>query len=104
MNRMLQRMAGNEGGIRDALTRYTTPPTGAYYVVPANEALRAFSTGEINSERSLERGHGAALLICAGPRDDERDGQRTRKPGHPAHTDPLATVQHPLTDIEVGRT
>jgi porphyrinogen peroxidase len=44
MNRMLQRMVGNEDGIRDALTRYATPLTGAYYVVPATEALRAFVT------------------------------------------------------------
>jgi porphyrinogen peroxidase len=44
MNRMLQRMAGNEDGIRDNLTRYATPLTGAYYVVPATEALHAFST------------------------------------------------------------
>ena len=44
MNRMLQRMVGNEDGIRDALTRYATPLTGAYYVVPATEALHAFTT------------------------------------------------------------
>ena len=44
MNRMLQRMVGNEDGIRDALTRYATPLTGAYYVVPATEALRAFAS------------------------------------------------------------
>ena len=44
MNRMLERMVGNEDGIRDALTRYSTPLTGAYYVVPAVEALRAFAT------------------------------------------------------------
>ena len=44
MNRMLQRMVGNEDGIRDALTHYATPLTGAYYVVPATEALRAFAT------------------------------------------------------------
>jgi putative iron-dependent peroxidase len=44
MNRMLQRMAGSEDGIRDALTRYATPLTGAYYVVPATEALRDFAT------------------------------------------------------------
>jgi porphyrinogen peroxidase len=43
MNRMLQRMVGNEDGIRDALTRYATPLTGAYYVVPATEALHAFA-------------------------------------------------------------
>lgn len=40
--RMLARMAGIEDGIRDALTRYTTPLTGAYYVVPAVETLRSF--------------------------------------------------------------
>lgn len=47
MHRMLERMAGVEDGIRDALTRYSTPLTGAYYVVPALEALAAFvSPGE----------------------------------------------------------
>jgi porphyrinogen peroxidase len=44
MNRMLQRMLGNEDGIRDALTRYATPLTGAYYLVPTTEALHAFTT------------------------------------------------------------
>lgn len=42
--RMLERMAGAEDGIRDALTLYTTAVTGAYYFVPSVEALRAFST------------------------------------------------------------
>ncbi len=37
---MLESMAGVDGGARDALTRYTTPLTGAYYFVPSNEALR----------------------------------------------------------------
>ena len=41
---MLQRMVGNEDGIRDTLTRYATPLTGAYYVVPATDALGAFTT------------------------------------------------------------
>lgn len=41
--RMLSRMAGAEDGIRDALTRYTTPLTGSYYFVPSIEALRAFA-------------------------------------------------------------
>lgn len=36
---MLERMAGIPDGVRDALTRYTTPLTGAYYVVPAATAL-----------------------------------------------------------------
>jgi putative iron-dependent peroxidase len=40
---MLRRMAGaTDDGIRDALTRYTTPLSGAYYVVPSADALRAF--------------------------------------------------------------
>jgi deferrochelatase/peroxidase EfeB len=43
LHRMLRRMAGAEDGIRDALTRYTTPLTGAYYVLPSVEALAAFA-------------------------------------------------------------
>jgi putative iron-dependent peroxidase len=41
--RMLARMAGAEDGIRDALTKYTTPVTGSYYFVPSVEALRKFA-------------------------------------------------------------
>lgn len=41
--RMLNRMAGVEDGIRDALTRYTTAVSGAYYFVPSVEALRRFA-------------------------------------------------------------
>src|SRR6266566_3701895 len=41
--RMLARMAGAEDGIRDALTRYTTVISGAYYFVPSVEALRRFA-------------------------------------------------------------
>lgn len=41
--RMLARMAGAEDGIRDALTRYTTPVSGAYYFVPSIEALGKFA-------------------------------------------------------------
>jgi porphyrinogen peroxidase len=44
--RMLNRMAGAEDGIRDALTRYTTAVSGAYYFVPSVEALRRFAPGE----------------------------------------------------------
>lgn len=40
--RMLARMAGIEDGIRDALTRYTTPISGAFYVVPSVAALKKF--------------------------------------------------------------
>jgi len=38
---MLESMAGITTGTRDALTRYTRPLTGAYYVVPSTEAVRA---------------------------------------------------------------
>jgi putative iron-dependent peroxidase len=37
---MLESMAGLAGGGRDALTRYTSPLTGAYYFVPPAERLR----------------------------------------------------------------
>ncbi len=39
---MLERMAGVGDGIRDALTRYTTAQSGAYYVVPSVSALARF--------------------------------------------------------------
>ena len=42
--RMLARMAGAEDGVRDALTRYTTAVSGAYYFVPSVESLRGFAT------------------------------------------------------------
>lgn len=38
---MLERMAGVGDGVRDALTRHTTPLSGAYYVVPPVGALAA---------------------------------------------------------------
>ena len=37
---MLESMAGRTTGVRDALTRYTRPISGAYYFVPAAECLR----------------------------------------------------------------
>ena len=37
---MLGSMAGLAGGIRDALTLYTHPLTGAYYFVPSTDSLR----------------------------------------------------------------
>lgn len=40
LSTMLESMAGLRTGVRDALTRYTTPITGAYYYVPSNEGLR----------------------------------------------------------------
>jgi putative iron-dependent peroxidase len=39
---MLRRMAGQGDGIRDALTRHSTPLTGAYYVIPSLAALDKF--------------------------------------------------------------
>jgi putative iron-dependent peroxidase len=41
---MLESMAGRANGVRDALTNYTRPVTGAYYFVPCNEAIRAWGT------------------------------------------------------------
>jgi len=41
---MLERMAGIPDGIRDALTYFTKPLTGAYYFVPAIEAIAAYET------------------------------------------------------------
>jgi porphyrinogen peroxidase len=43
---MLRRMAGVADGVRDALTRYVTPLSGAYYVVPTVEALARFAPPE----------------------------------------------------------
>ena len=37
---MLESMAGLADGVRDALTRYTQPLTGAYYFVPSTQSLR----------------------------------------------------------------
>ncbi len=46
LTRMLNRMAGAEDGIRDALTRYTTAVSGAYYFVPSVQALHKFASEE----------------------------------------------------------
>jgi porphyrinogen peroxidase len=40
LSAMLASMAGLDGGVRDALTYYTRPVSGAYYFVPSIEALR----------------------------------------------------------------
>lgn len=44
LDRMLRRMSGAEDGLRDALTNYSTPLTGAYYFVPSLQALRRFAS------------------------------------------------------------
>jgi putative iron-dependent peroxidase len=41
---MLESMAGLKNALRDALTRYTRPLTGAYYFIPSLEAIRRFAT------------------------------------------------------------
>ncbi len=40
LSTMLESMAGLGNGVRDALTHYTRPLTGAYYFVPSSECLR----------------------------------------------------------------
>lgn len=53
---MLERMAGQADGVRDALTRHTTALTGAYYVTPSAamlvEAADAGPTAEGDQRRS----------------------------------------------------
>jgi putative iron-dependent peroxidase len=44
--KMLESMVGLDNGTRDALTRYTTPLTGAYYFVPSNESLRELAPAD----------------------------------------------------------
>jgi putative iron-dependent peroxidase len=39
LQKMLESMAGLKSGARDALTNYTKPVTGAYYVVPSIESI-----------------------------------------------------------------
>jgi putative iron-dependent peroxidase len=41
---MLESMAGITNGVRDALTKYTQPLTGAYYFIPSTQSLRRFGT------------------------------------------------------------
>jgi len=43
--KMLDSMAGLTNGVRDALTRFTRPLTGAYYFVPSTERIRQLSGG-----------------------------------------------------------
>jgi porphyrinogen peroxidase len=45
LSAMLDSMAGLTTGVRDALTYYTRPRSGAYYFVPSIEALRRYGTG-----------------------------------------------------------
>ena len=43
LHAMLESMAGLDSGARDALTRYTKPVSGAYYVVPSIESIAALA-------------------------------------------------------------
>jgi porphyrinogen peroxidase len=43
LSAMLEGMAGVHDGVRDDLTRYARPVTGAYYFVPSTTSLRRFS-------------------------------------------------------------
>ena len=45
LSRMLESMAGLITGVRDALTHYTRPLTGAYYFVPSTERRREVGEG-----------------------------------------------------------
>ena len=46
LSKMLESMAGLSTGVRDALTRYTRPLTGAYYFGPSTERLREVAVPE----------------------------------------------------------
>jgi porphyrinogen peroxidase len=46
LSKMLESMAGVTDGIRDALTNYTKPLTGAYYFIPSVEAISRFVTAQ----------------------------------------------------------
>ena len=43
LSEMLESMAGLTDGVRDALTKYTQPVSGAYYFVPSNQSLARVS-------------------------------------------------------------
>lgn len=47
LSTMLDSMAGLTNGVRDALTKYTHPVSGAYYFVPAAECLRQPTDGNV---------------------------------------------------------
>jgi porphyrinogen peroxidase len=51
LSTMLESMAGLAGGVRDALTFYTRPVTGAYYFVPAANRLCRFAEVDLGTAR-----------------------------------------------------
>lgn len=46
LSAMLESMAGVHDGVRDDLTRFARPVTGAYYFVPSTTSLRRYSDGD----------------------------------------------------------
>ena len=64
---MLESMSGLSGGVRDALTRYTRPLTGAYYFVPVRTRYggtspRGTARGKpehFRAQQAVESGTGA---------------------------------------------
>jgi putative iron-dependent peroxidase len=44
LQRMLERMAGHEDGVRDRLTDFSTPVSGAWYFAPPIDLLRALAS------------------------------------------------------------
>ena len=44
LREMLESMAGLKDGVRDALTRFTRPLSGAYYFIPSLDAIRSFAS------------------------------------------------------------
>jgi putative iron-dependent peroxidase len=47
LSAMLESMAGITNGMRDALTYFTKPLTGAYYFIPSTDALRPYATSPL---------------------------------------------------------
>ncbi|HMC37685.1 MAG TPA: Dyp-type peroxidase, partial [Actinomycetota bacterium] len=55
LSAMLERMAGLTSGVRDALTRFTRPLTGAYYFVPSIEGVQRRTGVDLGNPRSTDR-------------------------------------------------
>ncbi|HEX3685097.1 MAG TPA: Dyp-type peroxidase [Bryobacteraceae bacterium] len=54
LSTMLESMAGLRTGVRDALTRYTRPITGAYYFVPSTESLRSLGSRIVSASTNTD--------------------------------------------------
>ena len=69
---MLESMAGLTDGVRDALTIYTQPLTGAYYFVPSTEAISRCTESQY-VRRTTTR------VRCAGTSHRQERGQRSQR-------------------------